>query len=178
VNINASILKSVKFIKSIADGISFKCESDYLNVATLLNDLKVEVDRKIKKKELVVKKSDPAYQKKIRSGDFFYEADFILLDKPATAVKKLEPLARKGNIDAQMLIGKTFLYGVTGELGEVKMLDRGLGLMWLNQAWKSGNMDALYLIAEYEKSCFNFVEYKRLKKILDKSGYQCVAQQV
>lgn len=75
--------------------------------------------------------------------------------KPARAIKALEVRAKKGDHQAQYLIGKTYLQGVIGHYGDLKMKDTGLGLKWLQVAYKNGVIEAGYLIAVYEKSVLN-----------------------
>lgn len=78
-----------------------------------------------------------------------------LKGKPAKAIQRLESKAKKGDLESQYAVGKTYLYGVIGEHGELKMKDVGLGLKWLNLAFSKGHTESGYLIGVFEKSMLN-----------------------
>lgn len=103
--------------------------------------------RALKKPEIKTKLSD-------KSSIEFNEV-LLYQGKPARAIKSLEIRAKKGDHQAQYLIGKTYLQGVIGGYGDIKMKDTGLGLKWLQVAYKNGIIEAGYLIAVYEKSVLN-----------------------
>lgn len=113
-------------------------------------------------------KTDKVINKKLKEKDSV-EFNEVLLNqgKPARAILNLEKKAKKGEVEYQYLIGKTYLHGVIGSHGEIKMKDVGLGLKWLQVAYKGGIDDAGYLIALYEKSVLNV---KRAILLLEKIG--------
>jgi len=92
--------------------------------------------------------------------------------KPAKALSNLEDKAKKGDLESQFLTGKTYLQGVIGYYGDVKMKDSGLGLKWLTVAYKNGHQDAGYLIASYEKSVLNTKNAIKLFEKLGKDGHR------
>lgn len=113
------------------------------------------------------KKENPSDLKNKES--LAYNEIMISQGKSAKALLNLEKKAKRGDVESQYLIGKTFFHGVIGQYGEIKMKDIPLGLKWLNIAYKSKHMDSGYLIAMYEKSVYNT---KNAIKIFDNLAQQ------
>lgn len=149
------IEKNVKSIKSYLPEI----EAEIKKLSTKVYNQRAMKDLTIKNK-LSDKKS------------FEYNEVLLYQGKPAKAIKNLEELAKKGDVRALLLIGKTFLNGVIGFYNDKKMKDVGLGLRWLILAYKKGSLEAGYLIAVYEKSVFNIQGALKIFKDLEKKDYK------
>lgn len=123
--------------------------------------------------------STPKIKSKLKDKDS-YEFNEVLLyqGKTAKSFDKLEVLAKKGDIESQFLIGKTYLNGVIGYYGEIKMKDVGLGLKWLTTAYKKGHLESGFLIASYEKSVLNTKGAIKIFEQLGKKGHKASLQQL
>ena len=91
--------------------------------------------------------------------------------KSAKYLSNIENLAINGDVNAQYLIGRTYLQGIIGHYGELKMKDISLGLSWLLQAYNKGHFDAGYLIALHEKSLFNIKESLKILENLAENNH-------
>lgn len=101
-------------------------------------------------------KHDKKTQKIVKEKDSLEFNEIMLFQgKSAKYLAKIEERALNGEIDAQYILGKTYLQGIIGNYGELKMKDVSLGLKWLTQAYKKGHLDSGYLIALHEKTLFN-----------------------
>ena len=166
-----TILKRNKIkIEVILDDINKR----YQNVENLTNDeiiqLKKDIDEAknsiypiqimnqkiLSKIKIQIAIRTPSIKKDMKdSKSYNYNNILASKNKPAQAVYSVEELARKGDVKSQLLIGKTYLNGVIGFYGDIKMRDVGLGLKWLTVAYKAGSLEAGFLIATYEKSVLN-----------------------
>lgn len=123
--------------------------------------------------------SSPKIKSKLKDKES-YEFNEVLLyqGKAAKSFEKLEIMAKKGDIESQFLIGKTYLNGVVGYYGEIKMRDVGLGLKWLTTAYKKGHLESGFLIASYEKSVLNTKGAIKIFEQLGKKGHKASLQQL
>lgn len=84
-----------------------------------------------------------------------YNKTLLYSGKPAIAIERITDLAKKGNIDAQYLLGKTYLNGIIGKLEDKTLHDEGLAYKWLQLAYTNGHKDAGYLLAIAEQKVMN-----------------------
>lgn len=107
---------------------------------------------KIIKKILV---SDIKKNKNLDKESLEYNKALLYGGKPHKAIEKITSLANEGSMEAQLLLGKTYLTGIIGNFGERLFLDDGLSVIWLNRAYKSGSIEAGYLLGVAEQKVLN-----------------------
>lgn len=144
-------------------------EGELAFIEKVVNSIKETTQKIAKMIHLQLIKRDKKINAKIKDKSSV-EFNTVLSHKgkPARAIKRLESEAKKGDVDAQFFIGKTYLNGFVGKHGEIIMKDVGLGLKWLTLAFKNGNVEAGYLIGVFEKSLLNIdraiVVFEKLAK--------------
>ncbi len=128
-----------------------------------------KITKKIYKQKALNDKNTKAHLKDKKS--FEYNEILLSQGKQAKAIVNLEKRAKEGDVNAQLLIGKTYLHGVIGAYDNVKMKDVGLGLKWLTVAYKNGSDEAGFLIALHERAVFNVVNSIKLLEKLGRKGH-------
>lgn len=84
-----------------------------------------------------------------------YNKALLYNGKPHKAIEQISKLAEKGDVDSQYFLGKTYLNGIIGPFDEQLFLDEGLAVLWLNRAYKNGNIEAGYLLGIAEQRVLN-----------------------
>lgn len=84
-----------------------------------------------------------------------YNKALLYSGKTAIALDQITTLAKKGDIEAQFLLGKTYLNGIIGKFNEKNYHDEGIAYKWLQLAYNNGHKDAGYLLAIAEQKVMN-----------------------
>ena len=84
-----------------------------------------------------------------------YNKSLLYSGKPALAIDQITRLAKEGNVDAQFLLGKTYLNGIIGRFNDKVFHDEGIAYKWLQLAYNKGHKDAGYLLAIAEQKVMN-----------------------
>lgn len=84
-----------------------------------------------------------------------YNKSLLYSGKPALAIDQITKLAKEGNVDAQFLLGKTYLNGIIGRFNDKVFHDEGIAYKWLQLAYNKGHKDAGYLLAIAEQKVMN-----------------------
>lgn len=154
------LIKKLEAIVNNTDDLDLESieylEGELSHLEKIADQIKGGTQNIAKKIHTFLAKKDPKVAMAIKDKESV-EFNEILLHqgKPAKAIFRLESKAKKGDVPSQLFIGKTYLHGIIGEHGEIKMKDVALGLKWLNLAFENGEKEAGYLIAVFEKSILN-----------------------
>lgn len=84
-----------------------------------------------------------------------YNKSLLYSGKPALAIDQITKLAKEGNVEAQFLLGKTYLNGIIGRFNDKVFHDEGIAYKWLQLAYNKGHKDAGYLLAIAEQKVMN-----------------------
>lgn len=84
-----------------------------------------------------------------------YNKALLYGGKPHKAIEQITKLAKDGDVEAQLTLGKIYLNGIVGQFNEKLFNDEGLAVHWLGVAYKSGSIDAGYLLGIAEQRVLN-----------------------
>lgn len=86
----------------------------------------------------------------INKESLAYNEILLYQGKPQKAVENITNMASKGNIEAQFILGRTYLNGVLAKNGELVFRDKAKAFIWLQKSYDNGLIEAGYLLGVAE----------------------------
>lgn len=165
--------KMVSELESLLDNENILIE-DFENINSYFDDFEnvlfkvKDVTQKLIRKILIKKLKEDNNNDK-ESLD--YNKALLYSGKPAKAIQEITRMAKSGDINAQFLLGKTYLNGLIGNHQEKMFHDEGLAYKWLKLSYNNGNKDAGYLLAIAEQKVMNIEKAIKIYSVLAEDNH-------
>lgn len=165
--------KMVSELESLLDNENILIE-DFENINSYFDDFEnvlfkvKDVTQKLIRKILIKKLKEDNNNDK-ESLD--YNKALLYSGKPAKAIQEITRMAKSGDINAQFLLGKTYLNGLIGNHQEKMFHDEGLAYKWLELSYNNGNKDAGYLLAIAEQKVMNIEKAIKIYSVLAEDNH-------
>lgn len=86
----------------------------------------------------------------INKESLAYNEILLYQGKPQKALENITNMASTGNVEAQFILGRTYLNGVLAKNGELVLRDKAKAFIWLQQSYNNGFIEAGYLLGVAE----------------------------
>lgn len=165
--------KMVSELESLLDNENILIE-DFENINSYFDDFEnvlfkvKDVTQKLIRKILIKKLKEDNNNDK-ESLD--YNKALLYSGKPAKAIQEITRMAKSGDINAQFLLGKTYLNGLIGNHQEKMFHDEGIAYKWLKLSYNNGNKDAGYLLAIAEQKVMNIEKAIKIYSVLAEDNH-------
>lgn len=137
---------------------------DFENILFKVKDTTQRLIRKILIKNLKENKNN-------NKESLEYNKALLYSGKPAIAIQEITRLAKEGDVNAQFLLGKTYLNGIIGNHKDKMFHDEGLAYKWLKLSYNNGNKDAGYLLAIAEQKVMNIEKAIKIYSVLAEENH-------
>lgn len=86
----------------------------------------------------------------INKESLAYNEILLYQGKPHKALENITNMASGGNVEAQFILGRTYLNGVLAKNGDLVLRDKAKAFIWLQQSYNNGFIEAGYLLGVAE----------------------------